>query len=123
MMDLRLAHFDPLSLKREIQIILASIGMELPSLGGILISTPKKLNSGMLSNESDYVFVNNTYCKSYHDVLKQLDNYSLTITSDWITLYSIFIKKPSNVMSLSMPCSDCPDRVDIERKGLPTLQF
>ncbi|MGC1931346.1 MAG: hypothetical protein WA667_20435 [Candidatus Nitrosopolaris sp.] len=44
MMDFRLAHFDPLSLKREIKRILASIGMELPSLGGILVSTPR-LNS------------------------------------------------------------------------------
>jgi hypothetical protein len=123
MMDFRLAHFDPLSLKREIKIILASIGMELPSLGGILVSTPKELNSDMLSNQSDYVFVNNTYCNSHHAILKELNNYSLARTSVWITLNSIFIKKPSNATSFSMPCSDCPDRVDIERKGLPTFQF
>ena len=34
-MDLRLAHFDSLSLKREIETILANQGMEFPSLGGI----------------------------------------------------------------------------------------
>lgn len=77
----------------------------------------------MLSNESDYVFVNNTYCKSQHDIVKQLNNYSLATTSDWITVNPIFIKKPSNLTSLSMPCLDCPDRVEIERKGLPTFQF
>ncbi len=123
MMDFRLAHFDALSLKREIEIILAGIGMQLPSLCGILVSTPKKLNSDMLSNECDYVFVNNTYCKSQHAVLKQLNNYSLASTSDWITLKSIFIRTSTPVLFLSVPCSDCPDRVGIERKGLPIFQF
>jgi hypothetical protein len=123
MMDFRLAHFDPLSLKREIKTILARIGMELPSLGGILVSTPKTINSDMLSNESDYVFVNNTYCKSHHDVLNRLNNYSLASTSNWITLNSIFIKPPNVTLFIIKPCSDCPDRVEIERKGLPTFQF
>ena len=74
--------------------------MDLPSLCGILVSTPKRLDSDMLSNESDYVFVNNTYCKSQHDIPKQLNNYSLATTSDWITVNPIFIKKPSNVTSI-----------------------
>lgn len=124
MMDFRLAHFDTLSLKREIKSILAGIGMQLPSLGGILVSIPRKLNSDLLSNECDYVFVNNTYCKSQHAVLKQLNNnYSLTSTSDWITINSAFIKTSTPVLFLSVPCSDCPDRFEIERKGLPTFQF
>lgn len=67
MMDFRLAHFDLLSLKGEIKSILASIGMDLPSLGGILVSTPKRLNSDLFSNECDYVFVNNTY--SNHNMI------------------------------------------------------
>jgi hypothetical protein len=125
MMDFRLAHLYPLSLKREIKIILASIGMEFPSLGGILVSTPKRLDSDMLSNDCDYVFINNTYCKSYHGILKQLNNYSLTKTSDWITLNSAFIKKSSSVALIihGMPCSDCPGMAEIERKGLPIFQF
>jgi hypothetical protein len=117
MMDFRLAHFDSLSLKREIKTILSSIGMELPSLGGILVSTPKRLNSDMLSYECDYVFVNNTYCKSHHDILKQLDNYSLATTSDWITVNPIFITKPTNVTSIPVPCFDCPEKDEIERRG------
>jgi len=121
MMDFRLAHFDSLSLKREIKSILDGIGTELPSLGGILVSTPKRLNSDMLSNDCDYVFVNNTHCKSHHDILKQLNNYSLATTSDWITVNPIFITKPSNITSIPVPCFDCPDRVEIERKGLPTF--
>jgi len=107
--DFRLAHFDPLSLKREIKTILAGIGMELPSLGGILVSTPKTINSDMLSNESDHVFVNNTYCKSHHEVLKQLNNYSLASTSNWITLNSIFIKPPKVPSLFIMGCSNALD--------------
>jgi hypothetical protein len=120
-MDFRLAHFDPLSLKREIMKILANNGMELPSLGGILVSTPKELNSDMLRNESDYVFINNTYCKSQHTIMSQLNSYSLATTSNWVTLNHIFIKKSSNIASISLPCLDCPGKNELDSMGLPTF--
>lgn len=120
-MDFRLAHFDLLSLKREIKTILASIGMELPSLAGILVSAPNRLNSDMLGNEFDYVFINNTYCRSQHTMLKQLNNYSLATTSNWITVNLTFIKKPSNTTSISIPCFDCPEKNELESRGLPTF--
>src|SRR5205823_1401185 len=110
------------SLKREIKSILASSGEELPSLGGILVPTPKKLDSDMLGFES-YVFVNNPYCKSQHTILKQLNDYSLATTSNWITVNHTFIKKSSNVTAIPVPCFDCPERGEIEKKGLPTFQF
>jgi hypothetical protein len=107
-MDFRTAHFDPLSLKREIGTILTSNGIELPSLVGILVLTPKELNSDMLSNDSDYVFINDTYCKSQHTIISQLNNYSLATTPNWLTVNHIFIKKPSSLTSISFPCFDCP---------------
>ena len=119
--DFRLAHFDSLSLKREIKTILADKGMEFPALGGILVSVPKQLNSDMLGNDSDYVFINNNYCKSQHAIIKQLDSYSLATTSNWITVNHTFIKKPSNIRAISVPCFDCPEKDEIERMGFPTF--
>lgn len=119
--DFRLAHFDSLSLKREIKTILTDKGMEFPALGGILVSVPKRLNSDMLGNDSDYVFISNNYCKSDHAIFKQLDSCSLATTSNWITLNHTFIKKPSNVTAISVPCFDCPEKGEIERRGFPTF--
>ena len=95
--------------------------MEFPSLSGILASTPKRLDSDMLDNDPDYVFINNPYCKSQHDILRKLSNYSMATTSMWITVDQIFIKKPSNVPEIPFPCFDCPDRDEIQRRGLPTF--
>jgi len=121
LIDFRLAHFDSLSLKREIKTILADKGMEFPALGGILASVPKRLNSDMLGNDSDYVFINNTYCKSQHAIFKQLESYSLATTSNWITVNQTFRKKPSSVTAISVPCFDCPEKGEVERRGFPTF--
>jgi hypothetical protein len=75
----------------------------------------------MLGNASDYVFINNNYCKSQHAVLKQLANYSLATTSNWITVNQTFIKKPSTVTAISVPCFDCPEKDEIGRMGFPTF--
>lgn len=120
-LDFRLAHFDPLSLKREIASILKKVGMDYPSLGGILASTPKQLNSDMLDYDSDHVFINNHHCKSQHDILTKLGSYSMATTSMWITVAPIFIRKPSNVQKISFSSIDCPDRDEIQRLGLPTF--
>lgn len=121
--DFRLAHFDPLSLKTEIKTILTSVGMEFPALAGILVCTPTHLNSDMLSDESYYVFINNSYCNSQHPILEQLNNFSFATTSYWLTVNQIFIKKPSNLLTISFPCFDCPDKDELERRGLPTFQL
>lgn len=122
-MDFRLAHFDSLSVKREIKTILANKGMEFPSLSGILVSTPKQLDSDMLDNDPDYVFIHNTFCKSQqHDILKQLNNYSMATTSYWITTNPMIIKKPSHLRTLiASPCIDCPEKDEIEKRGFPTF--
>jgi hypothetical protein len=60
--------------------ILVNIGIEFPSLGGILVSIPKQLNSDIMDYDSDHVFINNPYCKSQHDILKKLSNYSMATT-------------------------------------------
>ena len=87
-----------------------------------MAAIPKQLNSDMLSDDLDYVFINNSYCKSEHDVLKKLNNYSTATTSNWITVNPIFIKKPSHVAAtISIPCFDCPEKEELERRRLPTF--
>jgi hypothetical protein len=95
--------------------------MDYPSLGGILASTPKQLNSDTLDYDSDHVFINNPHCKSQHDILTKLGSYSMATTSMWITVAPIFIRKPSNVQKISFSSIDCPDRDEIQRLGLPTF--
>jgi hypothetical protein len=88
-----------------------------------LASTPKKPDSDMLDNDPDYVFIRNTYCKPQQDdILKELDDYSMATTSYWITNNPMFIKKPSHFTTvIQSPCFDCPEKDEIERRGLPTF--
>jgi predicted CopG family antitoxin len=118
-MDFRLAHFDSLSLKREIKKILDSRGMEFSSLGGILVSIPKRVDSGMLDTP-DYVFVKNEHCSIQHEILSILKNFSIATTSNWITVLHVFVQY-SGPTTIASPCMDCPDRALIELRGLPTL--
>jgi hypothetical protein len=120
-MDFRLAQFDSYSLKRVIRSILQDRGMEYPSLGGILVSIPPQIDSDMLG-DSDYVFVNNTYCKSQHKILTKLDKFSTTTKSNWIMANQIFVKRPSGQYAhITSPCFDCPGKAEIEMRGLPTF--
>jgi hypothetical protein len=57
----------------------------------------------------------------YEIMLASVHSYSLASTSNWITVSQTFVKKPSNVTSISVPCFDCPDKDEIERRGLPTF--
>ena len=93
--------------------------MEFPAVGRN--SSIKEINSDMLGNDSDYVFINNNYCKSQHAIFKQLDSYSLASISNWITVNQTFIKNPSNTTAISVPCFECPEKDEIERKGFPTF--
>jgi hypothetical protein len=120
--DFRLAHFDSLSVKREIKAILTDKGMEFPSLGGILAFTPKHIDSDMLDDDPDYVFIDNPYCNISHEILRKLSNYSMATTSYWITVDLNFIKKPRDVLKISLLCSECPDRDEIQRRGLSTFE-
>ena len=96
--------------------------MEFPSLNGILAAIPKQLNSDMLSDDYlDYVFINNPFCKSEHEILRHLSNYSMATTSLWLTLNQTFIRKPSNLLEIPSPYFDCPENDEIERRGLPTF--
>jgi hypothetical protein len=82
--DFRLAHFDSLSLKREINEILEDYGKDFSSLEGILISVPKYPDSEMFESP-EYVFVRNEHCAHEHEMLKILSNFSLATTKYWMT--------------------------------------
>jgi hypothetical protein len=81
--DFRLAHFDSLSVKREIKAILTAKGMEFPSPGGILAFTPKQIDSDMLDDDPDYVFIDNPYCNISHEIAQEikqlLDGYDIIL--------------------------------------------
>jgi hypothetical protein len=117
--DFRLAHFDSLSLKREIIKILDEFGAEFLSLGGVLISVPKCPDSEMF-DRPQYVFVRNKHCTVEHEILRELDNYSLTTTDKRITFIHIFIRY-SGLSSVKSPCMDCPDKDWLDHIGLPTF--
>ena len=120
-LDFRLAPFDSLSLKWEVRSILDSCAKDYYSLGGVLIASPKELDSTMV-DEPDYVFVNNIYCKKQHEILTKLNRFSLATTSTWNTVTHIFVKQ-SPPTSISSPCFDCPEREELEIKRLPTFMM
>ena len=117
--DFRLAHFDSLSLKREIKKILDEFGTQFPSLGGVLISVPKRPDSEMF-DRPQYVFVRNKYSAVEHEMLKKLDGFSLTTIEEWMTVNHIFIRY-SGQSSIESPCMDCPDKDWLDQMELPTL--
>lgn len=118
-MDFRLAHFDSLSLKREIRGILDHSGSEFPTLEGILISVPKRLDSEMFESP-DYVFVKNEHCVVQHKILERLNNFSLATTDTWNTFNHTFIRY-SGLSTVQSPCMDCPDKAWMDLRGLPTF--
>jgi hypothetical protein len=118
-MDFRLAHFDSLSLKREIMGILDRNGSEFPTLEGILISVPKRLDSEMLESP-DYIFVKNKHSIIQHKILETLNKFSLATTDTWNTFNHTFIRY-SGFSAVQSPCMDCPDKAWMDLRGLPTF--
>jgi hypothetical protein len=120
-LDFRLAPFDALSVKWEIKSILDIWGKDLYSLGGVLIASPKKMDSEMI-DKPDYVFVRNIHCKKQYDILAKLSDFSLATTSNWITVTHIFVKY-SGATGISSPCFDCSDREELDARSLPTFMM
>jgi hypothetical protein len=118
-MDFRLAHFDPLSLKRGITKVLTERCMDFSSLIGIIANLPTKIDSNMLE-EANFFFVKNPYFKGNNNLVSILDNYSTVQTDMWITPQEMYIKvKPET--PLAPLCMDCPEKGEIENMGLPTI--
>lgn len=59
-------------------------------------SLQKETESEMLAVKSEYVFVYNTNCKTNHDIIDKLNNFSMATTLIWVNVCPIFIKKPSD---------------------------
>ena len=117
--DFRLAHFDSLSIKREIRGILDRNGSEFPTLEGILISVPEHLDSEMLDSP-DYVFVKNEHSVVEHKILETLNKFSLATTATWNTFNHTFVRY-SGLTAIQSPCMDCPDKAWLDLRGLPTF--
>lgn len=72
-------------------------------------------------DEPQYVFVLNGHCNATHEILNKLADFSLTVTSNWITVEQRWINKPSGqIITMPMPCYDCPKRRN-RNEGLPTF--
>ncbi|HZD34222.1 MAG TPA: hypothetical protein VE130_03370 [Nitrososphaeraceae archaeon] len=117
--DSRLAPFDSLSLKWEVKSILNNLGVDLRSLGGVLIASPKEIDSDMLE-EPIFVFANNANCQKDHEILRRLSNFSLATTSEWKTVNQTFVTF-SGRTSIISPCLDCPEKEELNARGLPTF--
>lgn len=118
-LDSRLAPFDSLSLKWEVKSILNNLGTDLHFLGGVLIASPKEIDSDLLE-EPVYVFANNPNCKKDREILRKLDNFSLATTSDWKTVNQTFVKFLGRT-SITSPCLECPEKEELNARGLPTF--
>ena len=118
-MDFRLAHFDPLSLKRGITKVLKERCIDFSSLIGIIANIPKKIDSNMLE-EANFFFVKNPYFKGNNDLISILDKYSMVQTDIWTTPQEMYVKVKSG-MPFAPLCMDCPEKADIEKMGLPTI--
>ena len=117
--DSRLAPFDSLSLKWEVKLILNNLGTDLHSLGGVLLASPKEIDSDLLE-EPIFVFANNAGCQKDHEILRKLDNFSLVTTSEWKTVNQIFVTFSGHTSIIS-PCFDCPENEELNARGLPTF--
>ena len=117
--DSRLAPFDSLSLKWEVKSILNNLGTDLHSLGGVLMASPKEIDADMLE-EPKFVFANNANCRKDHEILRKLDNFSLATTSEWKTVNQTFVTF-SGRTSIISPCFDCPEKEELNARGLPTF--
>lgn len=118
-MDFRLAHFDPLSLKRGIVEVITEKCMDFSSLIGIIVNLPKKIDSEILE-EADFFFVKNPYFIGDDKLVSILDNYAKVQTDIWITPLQMVVKVKGGT-SFKLHCMDCPDKEDIEKIGLPTI--
>jgi hypothetical protein len=48
----------------------------------------------------------------------------MATTSNWITVIQVFVKKPSGqYANITSPCFNCPEKTEIEMRGLPTFQM
>jgi hypothetical protein len=68
-LDFRTTHFDPVSLSKEMYVILQGIGEQYPSLIGIIFAIPKKGTKSDIIQEPLYCFVSNPNSESINSAL------------------------------------------------------
>jgi hypothetical protein len=82
-LDFRTTHFDPVSLSKEMYVILQEIGEQYPSLIGIIFAIPKKGIKSDIIQEPLYHFVLNPNSGSISSaLLNKLKNISRPYTSE-----------------------------------------
>jgi|SRR5215212_2230786 len=122
-LDFRTAHFDPVSLSKEISIILHEIGEQYPSLIGIIFAIPKNGIKSDIFCEPMYHFVSNPYSKSINsDTLNKLNNIDRPSTSELIqVLIPLIIYKSGMGFSTKSPCINGPTMNQLYSMGLPVF--
>ena len=123
-LDFRGAPFDPVSLKRAVQKILALSGKRYPSLLGILAALPMKIDSPILS-PPNYFFVQNLHSTGKNpEVLSILMKTNPVQTANVITPTPIFISRVSNQnFSIDNPYTSMPEFKELAERGLTTWPY
>jgi hypothetical protein len=104
-LDFRTAHFDSVSLSKEISVILQKIGEQYTSLIGIIFAIPKNgIKFDIL--QPLYHFVPNPYSESVNsEILNKLNNIDRPSTSELIQmLIPLIIYKSGIGFSTTSPC-------------------
>lgn len=120
-LDFRTAHFDPVSLSKEIYAILQDIGEQYPSLVGIVFGIPKETIASDITQEPVYHYVSNprsTFINS--DILDKLNKISRPSTSDLIQMMiPIIIYKSRIGFSARNLWVNGPTMEELYNLGLP----
>jgi hypothetical protein len=124
-LDFRTAHFDPVSLSKEISVTLQKIGEQYTSLIGIIFAIPKNGIKSNISHEPLYHFVSNPYSKSFNsETSNKLNSIDRPSTSDLIQmLIPLIIYKSGMGFSTSSPCINGPTMNQLHSMGLPVFPY
>jgi hypothetical protein len=124
-LDFRTAHFDSVSLSKEISAILQDIGEQYPSLVGVVFAIPKQGIKSDITQEPLYHFVSNPCSKFiYSDILNKLNSIGRPFTSDLIQVIILLIIYKSGIgFSTTSPCINGPTMKELYNSGLPVFPF
>lgn len=120
-LDFRTAHFDSVSLSKEIYATLQDIGEQYPSLVGIVFGIPKEAIASDITQEPAYHYISNPHSKFINsDISDKLNKVSRPSTSDSIQVMIPFIIYKSGLGFLARNlCVNGPTIKELYNLGLP----
>ncbi|HYA83215.1 MAG TPA: hypothetical protein VEH06_07170 [Candidatus Bathyarchaeia archaeon] len=122
-LDFRTAHFDSVSLSKEIYAILHDVGKQYPSLVGIVFGIPNEAIASDIIQEPVYHYISNPSSNFINSVISdKLNKISRPSTSDLVQMMiPIIIYKSGIVFSARNLCLNGPTIKELYNLGLPVL--